>query len=521
VPPHSFNERVSAAITRLCHRVRTDLATATDDSATTAHGLLVGLSGGPDSVALLLIAHEWAQTSGSPVAAAHLNHRLRGHDADNDQQFCRELCARLDLPLHLRRADPRPVARQRRLGLEEAGRVLRRRFFADLLAADHQLLCVATGHHRDDQAETVVMRLFRGTGLDGLRGIRPVNDRTIHPLLEFGRTEIVSYLEQCGQPYRLDVTNETGDNTRSRVRRELLPLVRDIFGHGAAEAPARLAGLIEDDADWLDATAHDRLAALSTDGALAVDALCALPAAVACRVVRLLYANALATENRAVADETSDGAHVGPVDLQRNHVTGLLDWLATGQSGQTLDLPHGLQAVREFDRLHLRRRENESATVSSAASYRILVEPAPSPSDPAPESSDTGTAESPADTAGPWRLRCPAIALQGRLRVRAWRPGDRIELPGLGGHKKVSDLLQEQRVPASERPGILVVEDDGGLLWVVGHACAARAQLLPTPVPTVIIAVVARASTASSSHVDRAATEPISTVKRIESRDES
>ena len=521
MPQHSFSKHVSAALTLLGDRVRADLAATTGDSAATARGLLVGLSGGPDSVALLLVAHEWAQTSGSPVAAAHLNHRLRGREADLDQQFCRELCARLGLPLHLRRTDPRPVARQRRLGLEEAGRVLRRRFFADLLAADQQLLCIATGHHRNDQAETVVMRLFRGTGLDGLRGIRPVHGRTIHPLLEFDRTEIVRYLEQCGQPYRLDITNETGDNTRSRVRRELLPLVRDIFGHGAAEAPARLAALIEEDADWLDAAAHDRLAALSVDGALAVDALCALPAAVAHRVVRLFYADALAVENRAVAVETDAGASVGPVDLQRNHVTGLLDWLVTGQSGQTLDLPHGLQAVREFDHLRLRRRENRSAAVSSAASYRILVEPAPSPSPATPEPGATGSAGSPTHNADSWRLRCPTDALQGRLRVRTWRPGDRIELPGLGGHKKVSDLLQEQRVPASARPGILVVADDRGLLWVVGHASAARAQLLPTPVPTVIIAVVARTSTASSSHDDRAATDTTATVKRIESRDES
>lgn len=521
MPPHSINERVSAAIIRLCDRVRTDLAATTGDGAATARGLLVGLSGGPDSVALLLIAHEWAQTSGSPVAAAHLNHRLRGHDADADQQFCHALCDRLGLPLHLRRIDPRPVARQRRLGLEEAGRVLRRRFFADLLAADQQLLCVATGHHRDDQAETVVMRLFRGTGLDGLRGIRPVHGRTIHPLLDFGRTEIVRYLEQCGQPYRLDSTNETGDNTRSRVRRELLPLVRDIFGRGAAEAPARLAALIEDDADWLEAAANDRLAALSVDGALAVDALCALPAAVAHRVVRLFYADALATENRAVAAETGAGANLSPIDLQRNHVTGLLDWLVTGQSGQTLDLPHGLQAVREFDRLRLRRRENQSATVSSAASYRILVEPEPSSSPATLEPGATGSAGSLTHDADSWRLRCPADALQGRLRVRTWRPGDRIELPGLGGHKKVSDLLREQRVPASARPGILVVEDDRGLLWVVGQACAARAQLLPTPVPTVTIAVVTRASTADNRHDGRAATDTPATVKRTKSRDES
>ena len=196
LPDHPF---ISRLLPRLEALVR-QAAPATNPPAT---GLLVALSGGPDSVALLYLARARAAATGAPLAATRLNHRLRGADADADESFCRELCARLGVPLQdVTRADPRPLARRRGLGLEEAGRVLRRRLLLRLLAARPELACAATGHHRDDQTETVIMRLFRGAGLDGMRGIRPVAGRIIHPLLAADRQEILAFLEALGQPWR-------------------------------------------------------------------------------------------------------------------------------------------------------------------------------------------------------------------------------------------------------------------------------------------------------------------------------
>jgi len=159
----------------LAERFRTELdsllqqtAAACAENAQTA-GLLVALSGGPDSVALLSLAAGWAADRGQALVAAHFNHRLRGAEADQDEVFCRELCEQFEVPLLTGGADPRPLARQRGRGLEEAARHLRLGFLAEVRAA-HGLTAVATGHHRDDQAETVLMRVCRGTGLDGLRG---------------------------------------------------------------------------------------------------------------------------------------------------------------------------------------------------------------------------------------------------------------------------------------------------------------------------------------------------------------
>jgi len=434
-------------------------------------GVVVGLSGGPDSVALLLAARAWGMATGRPVAAAHLHHRLRGREADGDLEFCRGLCASLEVELLEDAADPRPEARTRGGGLEEAGRHLRRRFFLGILAGRPDLGCVALGHHRDDQAETVVMRLFRGTGPDGLRGIRPVDPPFVRPMLGIDRAEIVAFLEETGQPWRTDVTNLEGENLRARIRRELWPVVRGIFGPGCEKAPARLADLMEGDLALLDRLAEEaaaRVAGTVDDGGLSVAGLLDLDPALAARVLRRWL-------------EPS-----GPAGLERVHVDAILTWLAGGRSGSALDLPGGGRLVREFDRLGFDRAGERPVPLREAADYRILVT---RDAAAGPRGHDAGD---PADEST-WRLCLPADALRGNLRVRNWREGDRFRPFGLDGTKKLSDLLREKRVPSGDRPGILVVADDEGILWVVGVARAERTRVLPTTERTVTISVAPRA----------------------------
>ncbi len=492
VPRHSLYARIAAVIDRLVPE-----ATA----APRPVGLLVALSGGPDSVALLLLAKAWAASTGARLQAFHLNHRLRGPDADADEDFCSQLCERLDIQLHLRREDPRPLAQQRGMGVEEAGRVLRYRLLTDLLDTAAGLDCAATGHHLDDQVETVVMRMFRGTGLDGLRGIAPVSGRLIRPLLEVSRQEIIAFLEAEGQPYRLDATNTAGEATRSRVRRELLPLARDIFGAGTATGLARLAELAETDLGLLDRLARqvwDELSATSSlpaqgtgaagatwqEPRLSVAGLLNLEPALARRVIRL----AVAARRGSVAD------------LGRDHVAGLLQWLSRSRSGGTWELPGGWRVVREFDDLRIlpptQDQGHSHLPVSLGGSYRMLVtEETISRADGTgtPDNSNRNEISADLENIAPaagWKLVCPANTLRGKLRLRRWRSGDRLELLGLGGHKKVSDLLREKKIGVSERSRVLVVEDDVGIIWVVGLARAERTRLLPMTQRMVTIAVV-------------------------------
>ena len=224
----------------------------------------VAVSGGADSTALLVSLQEKATALGIGLSAAHLHHGIRGDEADADRQFLRDLCARLSLPLHESEADVPSAAAADRETLEEAARNARLRFFASLLSggiADR----VATAHTADDQAETVLMKLIRGSWTEGLRGIAPVLHvsaegaptteaaavgRVVRPLLVCSREQVVAFLRSRGQDWREDSTNADPAFTRNRVRAQLMPLLRS-FNPGIAATLGATAELArEEESRW-------------------------------------------------------------------------------------------------------------------------------------------------------------------------------------------------------------------------------------------------------------------------------
>src|SRR5574344_452883 len=184
---------------------------------------LVALSGGADSVSLLLILH----TLGFHVEAVHCNFHLRGAESDRDEFFVKDLCQRLEIPLHISHFDTTSYAELHHVSIEMAARELRYRYFeqlrADLSAAG---ICVA--HHRDDSVETLLMNLIRGTGIHGLSGIRPVNGYILRPMLCVSRLDIETYLSDVHQPYVTDSTNLVDDITRNKLRLNIIPMLREI-----------------------------------------------------------------------------------------------------------------------------------------------------------------------------------------------------------------------------------------------------------------------------------------------------
>ena len=429
-------------------------------------GLLVACSGGPDSTALLRIAAAWASDVGAPLEAAHYHHGLRGADADADEAFCRDLCATLDLRLHVGRrptSAAEPVTAAGPALDEDTARRLRRTYLESVLDGFAGPAVCATGHHRDDQAETVIMRLFRGAGADGLRGIRPASGRFVHPLLPCGRHEIVAWLEAAGHRWRDDASNLDGVNLRARMRRRLTPVLRDLFGPAAVAGPVRAARLLEADAEALNGIAADLIAAWRAgdlgesldDDALPVAGLREQPFAVGVRLVRAVISGH--------ADE--------PSPLEERHLRDLLDWAASARSGSCLDLPAGLTAILEFDRIRF-----EAVPAGAARGFAALdVRPAEV------DEMQARTAEAGLDPpAGRWRLTCPAEIVRGAPRLRPWSAGDRLTPFGMDGRKKVSDLLREHRVPVARRAEVRIVEDDDGPLWVVGLCREERTRLLPS-----------------------------------------
>lgn len=181
----------------------------------------VGLSGGADSVALLYVMRELTPRYCLTLTACHVNHQLRGEEGDGDEGFCRILCERLEIPLSVRRIDVRHYCKANKLSIEEGARELRYRALREASAGK-----IATAHHADDNAETVLLNLLRGTALDGLCGIAPVRGQIIRPLLGVTRAELENYLNGIGQDYRTDRTNLEDAQLRNRLRHHVIPLLR-------------------------------------------------------------------------------------------------------------------------------------------------------------------------------------------------------------------------------------------------------------------------------------------------------
>lgn len=420
--------------------------------------VLVALSGGADSVAALLLLHELAAAGDIVLAgAAHLNHGLRP-DAADDEAFCRELCARLGVALAVERADIRGAAAALRASVEVAARHVRYTFLdrARLaMEADH----IAVAHTRDDQAETVLLRLLRGAGTRGLRGILPVRGVVVRPLLEAGREELRRYLAGRGQTWREDVTNADVGHVRNRIRHELLPLLSAQYRPSVSRVLARSADVALEDDRYLEYLADGVASHVLTvkDGAahVALPALRVLPTALQRRVARIALERAgcrrparLADIDRLLAALTATPAAravVAGVDVERFAENAVLSsrGLADGAGPLPIrELPAGGQVP----------------LTELGPGWRLRA---------------TGPIREGEPPAGILQIVVAAGALRWPLRVRTRLPGDRMRPKGGGGSKKLQDLFVNRKVPRTDRDRIPVVVDAAGrILWVVGHAVA-------------------------------------------------
>jgi tRNA(Ile)-lysidine synthase len=249
----------------------------------------VGLSGGSDSVALTKLLLDLSEHGGFTVAAcAHVNHELRA-SADRDEQFCGAFAARIGLPIHFARGGVQSYADLHRVSIEEAGRKIRYSFLtrvAETLGADR----IAVGHTRDDQAETVLMKLMRGAGPAGLAGIYPRRGAVIRPLLDVSRTALREWLMAGSHGWVDDETNADLGNPRNRMRLRVLPEITLALGGDPTPGIARTAALLREDGEWLEATARrefDARVRQLVDGvAFEAKALAELPGPIANRVLR-------------------------------------------------------------------------------------------------------------------------------------------------------------------------------------------------------------------------------------------
>lgn len=217
------------------------------------HGdvVIAGVSGGADSVCLLLTLCSLREKFGFEVKVCHVNHCLRGAAADADEEYVKKLCGELGVECRVFRKEVELIAEKRKQSCEEAGREVRREAF-EQMCAENGGTKIATAHHRDDQAETVLLNIARGTGIRGLCGIVPVRDNRIRPLLSLTRDRIESYLRERGIVWRVDATNEEDDYTRNRIRHKVLPVLENEVNDQTVKHLESLSRQAEEICEYLD-----------------------------------------------------------------------------------------------------------------------------------------------------------------------------------------------------------------------------------------------------------------------------
>ena len=460
--------------------------------------VIAAVSGGADSVCLLALLCNMKMDMGICLRAVHVHHGLRAEEADRDAEFVRVLCEELDVPCHIIRVDVRGFASAGGMSEEEAGRHLRYEALerealmweAELAGEPGagsepdepgrepgarreavRLIKIAVAHHSDDQAETILHNLFRGTGLGGLKGIPYVRGRIIRPLLDVERREIMSWLKKQGFSWVQDSTNSSDHYTRNRIRCHLLPLIESEVNQGAAGNILRLGRLASQADEYLrmqgecwikrhvrpeaqKGKERQKTQELQYRYHIPCEAFAAEPEIIRSYVVMEIL-KSLAGSAR---------------DLGWVHVKQVLD-LAGRPVGKEVDLPYCLVARKEYEDISVGRSTGGSGgrhTEENPSLPEVKMEVMPY---------KKGT-QFPKNMYTKW-FDCDRI--KGTPVVRTRRPGDYIVLAD-GSHKAIKRFMIDEKIPRQLRDQVPLLADGSHIMWVIGYRISEYCKIGPDTV---------------------------------------
>jgi tRNA(Ile)-lysidine synthase len=424
--------------------------------------VVVAVSGGADSVALVLCLHHLALELQLSLAIAHLNHRIRGDEGDTDQDFVREISSTLGLPFITETIEIKQEADRTKENLEQLARQTRYGFL-HRAAAGLNAQKIAVGHTLNDQAETALFRFLRGSGIQGLSAIHPVvGGAVIRPLLECTRTEIIDYLKQQGASYREDSTNQDLSYTRNRIRQELIPCLEQVYNPRVIQTLGHTANLAREIWSYIESEALSAFESIhqKTDNgvSLRIGAIATFHPALQKQVLRCALKSGLGSLH----------------GIASPHIDSLLSLCRNAQSGSQIQLPNKSLAIRQYD--------------------RILITKGPLPSIPrfcyslevpgqcfVPEIGVVFSAE---------LCKMPSKRLKNKstlaflepatlpqiLTIRSKEPGDCYGGPG---HRKVKKMLIDQKIPLAQRPFLPMVLAGSHVIWIPGFRPARAYETKP------------------------------------------
>lgn len=420
--------------------------------------IVLGISGGADSVCLLKILARWKEAWGISLRAVHVHHQLRGEEADADEKFVRELCENEGIPCRVFHEDVQGMAQREKIGLEEAGRIARYRCFATV-CEDVGGGKIALAHHQDDLAETMLHHLVRGTGMAGLCSLKPVSGNRIRPLLCLEKEEILVYLEAAGQPWRTDSSNLEDDYTRNRIRHHVLEELKTEVNPRAVRHMAQLSEELEETRAVLAQVAAKKMRQYvrkSEKGILLAEELKKEPDLIGRQIVHDLLKEISGKQK----------------DFTRIHVEAVQE-LWNRKVGARRDLPYEMQAIRTYDGIYLERKAEKCETRDSEknAGIQINVQSEGTESFQIGELTLTVSrtardfGEIPEKKYTKW---FDYDKIKNSPCVRTRRQGDYLTVNSEGGKKKLNRIFIDEKIPAEMRDRLPVVAAGSEILWIPG-----------------------------------------------------
>ena len=439
--------------------------------------VIAGVSGGADSVCLFLMLLELREKIGFDLIAVHVHHGLRGEAADQDQRFVEALCEQHRIPLEIFRVNLESIAKKRKQSLEEAGRMVRREAF-DSVCQKYGGNKIALAHHQNDNAETLLWNLSRGTGLDGLGGIRPVNGKFIRPLLCMNRKEIEEYLSKRKQSYCIDETNAGTDYTRNKLRHLVLPILEEQVNSAAVrhmnETMEQIWELQEYMQEQVEAAYQECVQEHS-------DKACWI------QIQQNSFETFPELIKKMVIRKGMEQVGGKKRDLSHKHVDVMME-LMNKQVGRTLDLPYEMHAKRNYEGIRLEKRRTYSSGEEKKAEImqecmselnipgeiiladrnlkvrcKILEKP-----------KNLSIKDIPQKIYTKW---FDYDIIKSSLYIRTRQAGDNIVIDEKGHQKKLKSWFVDEKIPKEVRDSQLLLAENNDILWVLGHRMSQAYQV--------------------------------------------
>ena len=439
--------------------------------------VIAGVSGGADSVCLFLMLLELREKIGFDLIAVHVHHGLRGEAADQDQQFVEALCEQHRIPLEIFRVNLESIAKKRKQSLEEAGRMVRREAF-DSVCKKYGGNKIALAHHQNDNAETMLWNLSRGTGLDGLGGIRPVNGKFIRPLLCMNRKEIEEYLAKRKQSYCIDETNAGTDYTRNKLRHLVLPILEEQVNSAAVRHMNETMEQIWELQEYMQEQVEAAYQACVQEY---FEKACWI------QIQQKSFETFPELIKKMVIRKGMEQVGGKKRDLSHKHVDVMME-LMNKQVGRTLDLPYEMHAKRNYEGIRLEKQRTYSSGEEKKAG--IIQECMAELNIPG----ETILADR------NLKLRCKILEkpknlsikdipqkiytkwfdygiIKSSLYIRTRQAGDTIVIDEKGHQKKLKNWFVDEKIPKEVRDSQLLLAENNEILWVLGHRMSQAYQV--------------------------------------------